>query len=182
MTSSDSLNKRFCQIDYHHFFLINIEINFSLFTDDSLVKWCLTCKCVWRKVVSFKSCMQKKIAQIENYQCLQNIYREQTVNVSIVRWCVICFSSCDNVYDEPYLQMWYASSSWERYIISGVTIDIWKKNSVLYVETCSIQQIYWYLVSVVVSTIIIWRHKFQWHFYKYMFKICYIYSSQVLNL
>lgn len=84
------------------------------------------------KLYHLSPACRKKIALTENYQCLQNIYSKQTLIVSIVRWCVICFSSCDiDVYNELYLQMWYASSSWERCMISGVTIDIWKKNSVL---------------------------------------------------
>ena len=43
----------------------------------SLTKWCLTWKCIWRKVVSLNSSIQKKIAPTDIHQCPLNVYGEQ---------------------------------------------------------------------------------------------------------
>ena len=48
---------------------------------------------LWSKGVTMNSSMQKKIAPTDIYQCLLNIYGDQTVNVSTVKQWVLLFSS-----------------------------------------------------------------------------------------
>ena len=60
---------------------------------DSLTKWCLTWKCIWNKCVTEFHHAEKKNAPINIHQCLLNVYRDQTINVSSVRWWVMCFNS-----------------------------------------------------------------------------------------
>jgi len=58
----------------------------------SMTKWCLTWKWVWRKGVELNCSMQKKIAPIDTYWYLMNISGDWTVDVSTVRWWVVCSS------------------------------------------------------------------------------------------
>jgi len=48
---------------------------------------------VCMKQRSLNSSMQKKVAPSDIHQCLLNIYGDQTVNASTVRWWVVHFSS-----------------------------------------------------------------------------------------
>ena len=67
----------------------------------SLTTWHLTWKCVWSKGVSLNSSTQK-MAPVNIYQCLLNVYGAHTVAVSTVRQWLVWFSSGNsNVKDKP---------------------------------------------------------------------------------
>ena len=59
----------------------------------SLTEWHLTWKWVWSKGVSLNSMRKSKPTDIHMY--LLNVYEDQTVDVSTVRWWVVHFSSGD---------------------------------------------------------------------------------------
>jgi len=61
---------------------------------------------VCMKQRSLNSSMQKKVAPSDIHQCLLNIYGDQTVNVSIVRWWVVHFSSGDSDMKDKSLSSW----------------------------------------------------------------------------
>ena len=63
---------------------------------NNLTKWHLIWKYVWSKCVSLNSSMQKKMAPIDIYQCWPYVYGDQIMDVSTVRWWVVCFSSGNN--------------------------------------------------------------------------------------
>ena len=62
----------------------------------SLTEWYLMWKCVWNKSVSLNSSMQEKMAPTGIHQHLLNMYGDQTMHVSAVRWWVVLFSSDDS--------------------------------------------------------------------------------------
>ena len=60
--------------------------------------WCLTWKCIESKGVSLNSFMwEKKWHSLTFINTCSNVYGDQTVDVSTVRWWVVCFSSGENV-------------------------------------------------------------------------------------
>jgi len=69
---------------------------------DGLTKWHLTWECIWKELsVNFST--QRKMALIVIHQCLLNIYGDETVDKSTVRWWVVYFSSSDSdVKYEPH--------------------------------------------------------------------------------
>ena len=70
---------------------------------DNLTEWHVTWNCVWSKSVSLDSSMPKKVAPTDIHWCLLNVCAHQTVDVSIVRWWVLHFSSGDSgVKDKPH--------------------------------------------------------------------------------
>jgi len=59
--------------------------------------WCLTWKCIESKGVSLNSFMwEKKWHSLTFINTCSNVYGDQTVDVSTVRWWVVCFSSGDS--------------------------------------------------------------------------------------
>ena len=85
----------------------------------SLTKWCLTQTCFWSIGVSWNSSVWKK-PPIDIHQCLLNIYGDQTVDVSTMRWWMVHFSSGDS--DHPYwcrfLSMRHAHC-WQKCLATG---------------------------------------------------------------
>lgn len=61
----------------------------------SHAKWRLTWKSIWSKGIEFFHAVN--IVPIDIHQCLLNVNRDQTVDVSTVRWWLMCFS---NVHSE----------------------------------------------------------------------------------
>ena len=69
----------------------------------TLTKWCLTWKCRWSKGVPPNCSVWKKLHPLTFYGCLLNIYGDQTLDVSIGRWWVVCFSNGDSdVKNKPH--------------------------------------------------------------------------------
>ena len=64
-----------------------------------LTKWHLMWQCVWSKGVS----MNSSIVPTHASQCLLNIYGDQRVDASIVRWWVVHFSNGDRDSGSPPL-------------------------------------------------------------------------------
>ena len=77
--------------------------------------------------------MQIKIAPTDIHQCLLNIYGDQTVDVSTVRCCVLCFSCGDN--GSPLLVHIFMSTACRLLFIVGENAELMVvamlKNSVL---------------------------------------------------
>ena len=46
---------------------------------------------------------EKKMAPTDIHQCLINVYGDQTVDVSTVRWWVVCFSTDNSSSESPLL-------------------------------------------------------------------------------
>ena len=61
----------------------------------------------------------EKMAVIDIHQCFLNIYGDQTVDVSTVRWWVVHFSSGDNDVGSPLLVQVLMSAACEVLFING---------------------------------------------------------------
>jgi len=72
----------------------------------NMTKWCLTWECIWSKGMSLNSSMQEKTALIDIHQHLLNVYEDQTLDVSTVRWWVVHFSSGDSDVKDKWWAFW----------------------------------------------------------------------------
>ena len=88
---------------------------------------------------------EEKVASIDIHQCLLNVYGVQTVDMNIVKWWVVSFSSCEsNVRDKPHSRRPCTAvtpTNEEHLISSSVGIsELWPGNCVWRLILASI---YW---------------------------------------
>ena len=85
----------------------------------TLTEWRLTWKSIWRKGVEFNSSMRKKVTPVDIQQHLLNIYGDQAVDVSTVRWWVMHSSSGDCDSRSPLLVQIVTKAACRLLFIAG---------------------------------------------------------------
>jgi len=92
------------------------------------------------------SSMQKKMAPTGIHQHLLNIYGDQTVDVCIVRWWMVSFSSCDSDSGTSSLIQIFMSVARRLMFFDGkngqLTVVTMLKTSALWLSICSINWCY----------------------------------------
>ena len=111
----------------------------------------------------------EKMAPTDIRWLLLNIYGDQTVNVSTVRWWVACFYSSNNNMNDRLHSWWPCTAvilQNEKHLdqlicMSQVMVVAMSKNTILYLGIALLNSVVVLFVSVVLSMEINRRHYFQ---------------------